>query len=59
MLEMHKCICDYVDARNAYEAATAPLNSHARTRSLRYDDPILIRWRDSRIELLLMKEKYL
>lgn len=46
------CIIEYMQAREAYEAATKRPNSHAPEPQLKHGDPIVIRLRDARMKLM-------
>ena len=42
---------EYVNARNAYEDATRPPNSHAQAPRIPHDSPVLLRYRNARAAL--------
>lgn len=50
-------VSEYMSARNAYEDATRPLNSHAPYRRLPHGDPVIIRYRNARASLAALTPK--
>lgn len=48
---MSTVVEEYIAARNAYEDATKPLNSHGPVRRLPHGDPIITRYREARAAL--------
>lgn len=57
--QLPAAVIEYIEARNAYEEAKRPPNGFGFPRQLKFNDPILLRYRKARADLdhLYQQEK--